>query len=35
VYESKFITDQHISGHVKVSTVYDHHSRPTLLDTSA
>ena len=25
--KSQFITDQYISGHVKVSTVYDHHAR--------
>jgi hypothetical protein len=34
VYESQFITAQHTSGHFNVSTVYDHHARPTLLYTS-
>jgi transcriptional regulator len=33
--KSQFITVQHTSGHVKVSTVYDHHARPTLLCTSS
>jgi hypothetical protein len=35
VYKSQFITVQHTSGHVKVSTVYDHHVRPTLLNASS
>jgi len=29
------ITVQHTSGHVKFSTVYDHHARPTLHCTSS
>ena len=29
--KSQFITVQHTSGQVKVSTVYDHYARPTLL----
>jgi hypothetical protein len=33
--KSLYITVQHTSGHVKVSTVYDHHARPTLLCSSA
>jgi hypothetical protein len=33
--KTQFITVQHTSGHVKVSTVYDHHVRPTLLCTSS
>jgi hypothetical protein len=33
--KSKFITVQHTSGHVKVSTVYDHHARSTLFCTSS
>jgi hypothetical protein len=31
--KTQFIIVQHTSGHVKVSTVYDHHSQPTLLCT--
>jgi hypothetical protein len=33
--KKKFITVQHTSGHVKVSTVYDHHARSTLFCTSS
>jgi tRNA A37 threonylcarbamoyltransferase TsaD len=33
--KKKFITVQHTSGHVKVSTLYDHHVRPTLLFSSS
>ena len=33
--KSQFITVHHTSGHVKISTVYDHHARPTLLCTSS
>jgi hypothetical protein len=33
--KSQFITVQHTSGHVNVSTVYDHHARTTLLCTSS
>jgi hypothetical protein len=32
--KTQFITVQHTSGHVKVSTVYDQHARQTLLCTS-
>ena len=31
--KNQFTTVQHTSGHVKVSTVYDHYARPTLLCT--
>jgi hypothetical protein len=34
-HKSQFITVQHTSGHVKVSSVYDHHARPTLLSSSS
>jgi hypothetical protein len=33
--KNQFITVQYTSDHVKVSTVYDHHARPTLLCTSS
>jgi hypothetical protein len=33
--KSQFIAVQRTSGLVKVSTVYDHHARPTLLCTSS
>ena len=33
--KSQLITVQHTAGHVKDSTVYDHHGRPTLLCTSS
>ena len=33
--KNQLITYQHISGHVKVSTVYGHHAQPTLLCTSS
>jgi hypothetical protein len=33
--KQKKVTVQYTSGHVKGSTVYDHHAQPTLLCTSS